>query len=105
MAAVRRRLEEFDATVVVIDAHDAVRAERFRKAKLGDDVPVLADPTARVAGAYGVARRILVHAEWVSAPSVFIVDTKGVLRWAHRGGSWNDRPEIDAILDELNGLK
>lgn len=66
--------------------------------------PVLADPLAWAAACYGLARRIFLHEEWLSAPAAFVIDTEGMVRWAYVGRKYNDRPTADALLQALERL-
>jgi len=77
------------------------RVGRFR-AKVGD-VPwrLVADADRQIAAEYGVAERVYGVLEWVNAPSVFVVDRDGVLRWSYVGRELTDRPSVDRVLEEL----
>ncbi len=57
MSQVRQRLDDLkklDAEVLVIDAHDAMRARRYKNG-IDKAFSVLSDPAARVSARYGVA--------------------------------------------------
>lgn len=66
--------------------------------------PVLADPLAWAAAQYGVARRMMLHEEWVSAPSAFVIDKQGVVRYEYIGRSYSDRVTAAALLEALAQL-
>jgi peroxiredoxin (alkyl hydroperoxide reductase subunit C) len=63
--------------------------------------PVLSDfwPHGGVAGNYGVLR-----ADGVTERALFVIDKKGILRYAHVGDI-NKRPELGALVMELKKLK
>lgn len=67
--------------------------------------PVLADPLAFAAARYGVARRIMLHEEWVSAPSAFVIDKEGIVRYEYLGRSFSDRVTVTALLAALAQLQ
>ena len=81
------RFVDGDAEFLVIDAQETFRVRDWRD-KLESPFTFLSDPTAWVSARYGVAKQIVVHDEWVSLPSAFIVDKEGVLRYAHYGRGW-----------------
>ena len=81
------RFVDGDAEFLVIDAQETFRVRDWRD-KLDSPFTFLSAPTAWVSARYGVAKQIVVHDEWVSLPSAFIVDKEGVLRYAHYGRGW-----------------
>jgi peroxiredoxin len=85
-----------------------VGQEPFRAAwwheKLQLSFPVLADPAVHVQGIYGVARQLVVHDEWVNVPAVFVIDRQGILRQAHVGRGFNDRPSAEQLLADVAAL-
>lgn len=61
--------------------------------------PHLIDRAARVGTRYGVDPwQFAVHSEWVNRPTTVIVDGDGIVRLAHFGRYWGDRPSISQIL-------
>ena len=108
----RDRLGDFGAAgaqVLVIDPHESYRVRHMLK-EAGFEakdlhVPVLADPANVVAATYGVAFQMQIHTEVSNRPAVFVVDRAGVIRFAQRAKSFNDRPTPDAILKEVAKLK
>lgn len=102
MAQLRQRQKDFaaaGATVACVIAMDPVRAAYFAKNKPGP-YTALSDVSSRVASLYGVAKQLVVHDEWVNAPSVFVI-RGGKVAWSYVGKSWGDRPTMDTILDEV----
>lgn len=60
----------------------------------------LIDRAGAIGAEYGVQPlAFAVHSEWINRPSVVIVDKEGIVRFAHYGTSWGDRPGIYQILD------
>lgn len=64
----------------------------------GIQYPVLADPEHRVVEAYGVYDLLK---DRRAAPSVFIVDSKGLITWRYVGRDSRDRPDSETILHQL----
>ena len=50
---------------------------------------------------YGVAKQLVVHDEWVNSPATFVIDRKGIVRYAYVGDYWGDRPSADTIFEEV----
>ena len=53
-----------------------------------------------------LAKQIVVHQEWVNLPATFIVDRKGILRWAKIGRGWpmSERASPEEILSQLERM-
>jgi peroxiredoxin len=108
----RDRLGDFrvaGAELLVIDPHESYRVRHMLK-EAGFDpedlhVPVLADPAYSVSATYGVAFQMQIHTAWSNRPAVFVIDRRGIIRFAHRAKSFNDRPTPAAILKDLAKLK
>ena len=60
--------------------------------------PMLADPTHRVAEAYGVYNLL---SDGLAAPAVFVIDTDGHIVWRHVGQHPGDKPSAQTILEQL----
>lgn len=106
MAQLRQAEKEFTALgarIACVVGLDAARTQYFAKQKPGPYV-ALSDPSTRVAALYGIAKQLLVHDEWVNAPSVFIIKD-GVVKWKYVGKSWGDRPSVETILAEAKKAK
>lgn len=104
MAQLRRvkdDIEKEDAVVICVLPLDMVRTSAFKKTRTNGEFMVLSDPTARTCSIYGVANQLMVHSEWVSSPSVFVIDKKGNIGWSHIGKSYNDRPSAEAVLEKV----
>jgi peroxiredoxin len=63
--------------------------------------PILSDPEHEVVDRYGVYNLL---GDSVATPSVFIIDTQGVIRWTYVGQSSTDRPSNEMILEQLRSL-
>ena len=46
-----------------------------------------------------------IHTEWSNRPASFVIDRQGIIRFAHRAKTFNDRPKADDLLDELGTLR
>ncbi len=106
--AMLKDFEERGAQVFVIDPHDSGRI-RHLLTKAGFDtdalpVPVLCDPAHLISATYGVAFQMRQHTEWSNRPATFLIDRDGVIRYAHRGKNYGDRPRPDKLLQELDKL-
>lgn len=56
--------------------------------------PLLPDEQLQVINSYGV----LNPEDGLARPSVFVIDRKGIIRYAHVGKDMFDRPTVDLIL-------
>ncbi len=63
--------------------------------------PILSDPQHEVVDQYGVYNLL---GDSVATPSVFVIDTEGVIRWTYVGQSSGDRPSNEMILEQLRPL-
>ena len=66
----------------------------------GATYPLLADPTHRVAEAYGVYNLL---GDGLAAPSVFVIEADGHIAWYHVGWHPGDRPNAQTILEQMPG--
>lgn len=90
--------EQLDAQVVGISAQDMSSHDRFSD-KHGFRFPLLADTDKSVAAAYGTLGPI-----GFPRRSVFVVDSDGVIRYAHRaiaGLTYRPVSELVAALERL----
>ena len=96
------------AQVLAIDPHESWSAKYLLKdsgLETSDvNFPLLMDPALTVSATYGVAFQMRVHTELSNRPATFIIDTKGVLRYARRATSFGDRPKPKQIAAELKKL-
>jgi peroxiredoxin len=97
LAEVEAQLGERKARVVGISVDEASDSKALRT-RLGLGFPLLSDPGARVARAYGVA----MADQELAIPAVFIIDQRRTLVWSHVGETVPDRPTPDAVLDALD---
>jgi len=107
----REKLSEIEssgAQLLAVDPHESWSAQFLLK-EVGFETadvhyPLLADPALVASAAYGVAFQMRIHTEWSNRPATFIIDRDGILRYAHRGTSFNDRPTADELIAELGKL-
>lgn len=98
----------FNTALFAIDPHEEWSA-KFLLKRTGlstEDVnfPLLMDPSLTVSATYGVAFQMRVHREISNRPATFIVDREGILRYAHRGKTYGNRPVASHIKAELRKL-
>jgi peroxiredoxin len=103
LAAAYSEFEKRGAQILVIDAQERFRAKNWKQLHRYP-FPILADPTARVCALYGVAKQLMVHDEWVNLPAAFVVDKKGILRYAYIGEGFADRVTAASLLSVLDHL-
>jgi peroxiredoxin len=114
------RFRELDVRVATLECHDRYRSRvmtgtEFRPSywfadKLPGDHPHdpypdgiwwphLVDRAATVGLRYGIDPwQFAVHSEYVNRPTTVIIDPSGIVRLAHVGTYWGDRPSIGQIL-------
>ncbi len=95
--------------MLAIDPHEQWSA-KFLLKETGlttDDLhfPLLVDPAFTVSATYGVAFQMRVHTEWSNRPATYVIDKQGVLRFAHRGNAFGDRPSAEKVVEELKKLQ
>jgi peroxiredoxin len=94
--------------LLAVDPHEIWAAESLLKETglTTDDLqfPLLMDPTQTVSATYGVAFQMRIHTETSNRPATFIIDKAGVLRYARRAKTFNDRPTPAQIVRELKKL-
>jgi len=108
------RLDEFherDAEIVSIVPEPTERVEAWQE-RYDLPYPLLADPDAEAGEAYDQPVRFGILGRFSDffgrMPEVVIVDRRGVepeMAYVHQGSSTFDRPEIDELLMELDGLR
>jgi len=96
----QRDYERFKASGAEIVAVSTETLEASTRMATGRSIeyPVLADAEHRVVEAYGVYDLL---GDGRATPSVFIVDEKGVIIWKYIGEDTLDRPDSEAILEQL----
>ena len=107
----RDRLQELRAAgaqLLAVDPHEIWAARSLLKevglAAADVHYPLLADPSCTVSATYGVAFQMRIHTELSNRPATFIIDRQGILRYARRANTFNDRPSADEIVAELKKL-
>ncbi len=108
----RDRLADLDkagAQLLAVDPHEDWSAKHLLKEvglQAGDvQYPLLTDPAQVVSAIYGVAFQMRIHTEVSNRPATFIIDPRGVLRYARRAKTFSDRPSVSEILAELGTLR
>ena len=66
--------------------------------------PLLMDGAMTVSATYGIAFQMRIHTELSNRPATFIIDRQGIVRYAHRGRTFGDRPKLEEIEAELKKL-
>ena len=89
---------EVGAQIVGISAQDVPSHEAFAT-KHGFDFPLLADVDKQAAAAYGTLGPI-----GFPRRSIFIIDSDGVIRYAHRAIAGLTYRPVNELLDELERL-
>ena len=69
---------------------------------LGLIYPVLFDTEAEVIKEYGVFD---LHGDGVAAPSIFLIDKVGGIRWQYISETTNDWPDIEDVLSQLHTIQ
>ncbi len=92
-----------------MDPHESYRVRHMLKdAGLDPEnvhVPILADPAYTVSATYGAAFQMRIHTEWSNRPTTFVIDRGGIVRYARRANTFDDRPKPDETLDVLKSIK
>lgn len=103
------RFEDLDAALLAVDPHE-VWSAKFLLKETGlstDDLyyPLLMDPSLTVSAQYGLCFQMRIHTEWSDRPATFIIDREGMLRYARRARTFDDRPTAEEIVAELKSLR
>ena len=94
------KFESLGAQILAVSTDDLSQAE-FAVKRLGLQFPVLQDPGGRVSTEYQVFDLLN---DGVAAPSTFLLDKDGAIRWQYIGKSKSDRPTNSQIIGQLQGL-
>ena len=94
------KFESLGAQILAVSTDDLSQAE-FAVKKLGLQFPVLQDPGGRVSTEYQVFDLLNDRG---AAPSIFLLDKDGAIRWQYIGKSRSDRPANSLIIDKLRGF-
>lgn len=63
---------------------------------------ILIDESREVLKAYGVWHRVGLDAWNIARPALFLIDTKGIIRYSYIGRTQEDFPAHDEILAQLD---
>ncbi len=92
--------QELNAEILAISVEDSPVGQHVSDL-LDLQYPVLSDADHRVTDQYGVYNLL---GDSLAAPSVFIIDLEGIIRWEYVGQSTSDRPSNQTILEQLRSL-
>ena len=92
--------ESLDAEILAISV-DRLDQAGYVVDRLGVTFPILYDPEAEVVRRYGVYDLL---GDKVAAPSVFVIDKEGSIRWRYIGRSIIDRPTVTHIVERLEAI-
>ena len=92
--------ESLDAEIVAISV-DRLDGAGYVVDRLGVTFPILYDPEAEVVRRYGVYDLL---GDELAAPSVFVIDKEGSIRWRYIGRSIIDRPSMTHIVERLKAV-
>jgi peroxiredoxin len=92
--------QEAGAEVVAVAVASEIAVEGWRQ-DADAAFPVLPDPTHRVAESYGVYD---LFGDGIAAPAAFVIETDGHVAWGYIGLDPSDRPDLQTILKQLQGL-
>jgi len=90
--------KDLGAEIVAIGVETLELSTRLAQ-NTGVKYPILADPEHQAIEAYGVYNLL---GDGRAAPSVFVVDEKGLMIWKHVGENKGDWPSTEDILDQLS---
>ena len=92
--------QRLNAEILAISVEGLEMGQRVSEL-LGLQYPVLSDPDHQVAEQYGVYNLL---GDQLATPSVFVIDSEGIIRWSYVGKDSRDRPDNEMILDQLSAL-
>lgn len=98
MAGLSEKVLEFrgaGASVIGLSA-DPVHVSKDLRDRLHLSFPLLSDPKRIVIRKYGVLNK-----DQVAKPAVFLLDSKGIVRWEYIGKSPSDRPSPEVLLEQI----
>ncbi|HMO15886.1 MAG TPA: redoxin domain-containing protein [Pirellulaceae bacterium] len=112
LGQLRSKLKQFsdlNTVLLAVDPHDGVSARYLLKeagATTDDlDFSLLLDPAFVASSQYGVSFQMRIHTEWSNRPATFVIDKSGILRFAQRAETFNDRPSPDQLIELIRGLE
>ena len=94
------RFQEFNTEVLAISVQQPDIGQ-YVSELLDLQYPVLSDLEHVAVDGYGVYDLL---GDSLAAPSVFVIDMDGVIRWVYVGESSGDRPGNEMILEQLRAL-
>lgn len=94
---------ERGAEVVAVSSEPLATA-RAAAAEAALPFPVLSDIALTVIDRFGIRHRDEPKGRRIARPAVFVLDGRGIVRFAHVGEHPRDRPTVGAILLGLESL-
>lgn len=85
--------------VVAISTESQSDSAAFAE-KIGARFPLLADPDASIAAAYGVKMK----GETLAVPASFVVRRDGTIAWRYIGEGKPDRPALDVVRAQARSV-
>jgi peroxiredoxin len=94
------QFQALNAEILAVSIEDASSGQHLTEL-LDLQFPVIPDVEREAISLYGVYNLL---GDSLATPSVFVIDTEGVIRWEYVGQSSADRPSNDVILNQLRAL-
>jgi len=98
---IEEKFKKAGVKVMTVECHDLYRCQAM-VGKRKTWWPHLVDLAGKVGLRYGVDHmEFTVHSDWINRPATFIIDRKGILKFAYYGTFWGDRPTIRETLEMI----
>lgn len=92
--------QQLNAEILAISVEGLEMGQRVSEL-LGLQYPVLSDPDHEAVDGYGVFNLL---GDQLATPSVFVIDSEGIIRWSYVGKDTRDRADNETILEQLSIL-
>jgi len=92
--------QQLNAEILAVSVEDPTIGEHVSRL-LDLQYPVLSDQDHQATDLYGVYDLL---GDSLAAPSIFLVDLDGIIKWAYVGQDTRDRPSNAMILQQLRDL-
>lgn len=96
-------VQSMTAELIAISA-DTLDSTRAFPAARGWQFPIVGDSELQVINRYGVRDPIDAEGRQIARPSIFLLDSAGIVRYAHVGRHRQDRPALGSIMLALEAL-
>ena len=94
-------IKDLQAEVLAVSVDNLTRAG-YVVDRLGLEFPIMYDPQTDMVKEYGVFNLLN---DGLAAPSTFVIDTQGKIRWKYVGVGIYDRPSTRSIIRQLKELQ